>query len=116
MRKVELYVRSEKQLSPTTHQESGTCEHTATGQVEVFRPHGKLKFEQTKTLRESDKRALEIVGAIAKEKGWRVEVVDLSSYMGKMKASLKGVRSTPVMFIGGQKIEGVPTREQLLSL
>jgi len=115
MKKVELYVRSEKQLSSDTYRERG-CEHTATGQVDMLRPHSKLRFEKTRTLREIDKRALEIVREMAKEKGWRVEVHDVSSLVGRMRASLKGVSDTPVVFVDGQKIEGVPTREQLWSL
>jgi len=115
MKKVELYVRSKKQLSADTYKERG-CEHTFSGQVDVLRPQNKLQFVETKSILESDKRALEIVSETAKEKGWNVEVYDVSSFWGRIKAHLKGVNETPTLFVNDHKIEGVPAKEQLLSL
>jgi len=114
MKKVELYVTSEKHFLPDKYQER-VCEHTASGQVDISRPESKLRFAKTKELFESDKEALKIVSEIAKEKGWKVEVYDLSSLVGGLRARLKGVNKTPMMFIDDHKIGGVPKREHLLS-
>jgi hypothetical protein len=114
MKKVELYVRTEEQLLQDVYSEKG-CEHTATGQWDPNRPHSKLGFVKNKTLPERDKKALEIVQEIANERGWMLELHDVSSLAGKISAHLKGIDQTPTILIGGSKIQGIPDKEELLS-
>jgi len=116
MKKIELYVRSAEQLQPSTYEAGITCEHTASGQVDLFRPQSTLEVHASRTLLENDNRAFEIVHEIAKERNWKVQVCDVSSFTGKLKARLKGISQTPVVVIDDRRIEGVPKREQLMSL
>jgi len=116
MKKIELYVRSSKQLLPDTYEPRGTCEHTASGQVDLFRPQSTLIFQASRTLLENDNKAFEIVHEVAKERGWKVEVCDVASFTGRMKARLRGINQTPVVVVDDHRIEGVPNREQLMSL
>jgi hypothetical protein len=113
MKRIEVYVRSERQFSSETYQERG-CEHTATGRVDVFRPQSRLQLKKTKTCSADDEKALSMVNEIAEEERWEVKIHDLSTPQGKIKARLKSVHRTSTIFIGCCKIEGIPKREQLL--
>ena len=62
---------------------------------------------------EADKMLMEIVNEIAKEKGLIVEVYDVVSLKGKMKARSNDVKRTPAIVIGKQKSEGALTKEQI---
>jgi len=115
MKKIELYVRSAKQLAPHMYEARTTCEHTASGQVDLFRPQSKLEFQASRALLENDLKAFEIVQEIARERNWKVEVCDLSSFAGKIRACLKGINHTPVVILNNHRIEGVPNKEQLMS-
>ena len=76
----------------------------------------KETFKTQKILPKEDAAALKIVKELANEKGLVLEIHDVSSFKGKIKAKMKGVKTTPTVIIGKQRIEGVPTKEQLLSL
>lgn len=71
-----------------------------------------LKTE--KVMPEADRAALEVVNKVAEEKGVNVEVVDVSTFFGRLKAKRAGVKETPTIIIGKNKIEGVPEKEQVL--
>jgi len=64
---------------------------------------------------EADRLALEIVNKFASEKGLKVEVCDISTFKGKMKARLKNVRVTPTILIGERRIESEDELRQLRS-
>jgi protein-disulfide isomerase len=66
-----------------------------------------------KILSEKDREALQLVQTIATQRKYKVQIIDLASLKGKMKARLKGVRTTPTIIVGGNRIEGVPKKEQL---
>lgn len=109
---VEIYVRYE--LVSNTYKERG-CEHTATGQVDIHRPTSRLQFKSVRKLREADKKALDVVLGVAKEKEWKVKVCNLSTFTGKVKATFKGVKTTPTIIIGKHRITGIPKEQDLLS-
>jgi len=112
---VEVYVKSIRQFSTETYRERG-CEHTATGQVDLFRPQNKLQFKRIRGLPDEEKEALKIVDEIAKEKGFEVKVHDLSTFMGKIKARIRGISRTPTVLIENNKIEGKISKEKLIKL
>ena len=62
-----------------------------------------------------DRLALEVVNNFAKEKGLQVEVCDVSTFKGKLKASVKGIDKTPTIIIGKSRIEGELASELLRS-
>ena len=102
--KIEVYVRNEE---------------VVTGQAVIGRPvagHWCTAKETLKTQKvtpEADRLALEVVNEFAKERDLCVEVYDVSSFKGKIKASLKGVKTTPTIIIGNRKIEGEHTSRSL---
>jgi hypothetical protein len=116
MQEVELYVKTERKFSPETHEAAGVCEHTITGQVDMYRPHCMIGLKKTKALTGADISALQIVQDVADKKMWKVKVYDISSFSGKMKARMNEIRTTPTLLINNFRIEGVPERDRLLSL
>jgi hypothetical protein len=62
-----------------------------------------------------DRLTLEVVNNFAKEKGLQVEVCDVSTFKGKLKASVKGIDKTPTIIIGKSRIEGELASELLRS-
>lgn len=107
IRKIEVYIKNEE---------------VATGAAYIGRPIADhwCTFKETlkteKVILEADKRALEIVNEIVKEKGLKVKVCNVSSFRGKLKAKSKGITKTPCIIVGEKKIEGIPEREQILNL
>ncbi|MEM2975731.1 MAG: thioredoxin family protein [Candidatus Bathyarchaeia archaeon] len=82
--------------------------------------HGMCSWKDTlkteRVMLEADKIALEVVREVAREKNVRVEVIDVSTFRGKLRAKSVGIKETPTIMIGGNKIEGIPEKEQILKL
>jgi hypothetical protein len=64
-------------------------------------------------LSENDRLALEFTEQFANDKGLPVEVYDVHTFKGKLKAWLKGISTTPTIIVGTSRIEGELTPEQL---
>jgi len=106
--KIEVYIRTEE---------------VVTGQAIIGRPmsdgvttHYCTSRETLKTEKitpEADKLVLEVVNEFADEKGLDVEVYDVSTFKGRFKASVKGVKTTPTIIIGKARIEGESNLELL---
>ena len=62
---------------------------------------------------ENDRLALEFTEQFADGKGLPVEVYDVHTLKGKLKAWLKGIKTTPTIVVGASRIEGELTPEQL---
>jgi hypothetical protein len=69
-----------------------------------------------RVLPDADRQALDIVKEIAKNRNLQVVIYDVSTFKGRFIAALKGVKRTPTIIIGKQKIEEVPNKEQLLNM
>lgn len=62
------------------------------------------------------KRAKKIADEIAEEQGLELEICDLSdNFRNKVAAFLRGIK-TPTIEIGNRRVDGVPSKEELLSL
>lgn len=59
-----------------------------------------------KMMPEADRLALEVVKEFADSEGLSLEVWDVSTFRGKLKARLMGIKATPVIVIGHARIEG----------
>jgi hypothetical protein len=108
--KIEVYVRNEE---------------VVTGQTIIGRPmsdglttHYCTAKEALKTERvmpEADRLTLAVVYDFANAKELKVEVHDVTTFKGKLKASLKGIKTTPTIIIGKLRIEGEQSSELLKS-
>ena len=101
---IEVYIRNEE---------------VVTGQAVIGRPIGdhwctaKDTLKTQKVILEADRIALEVAREFAKENGLNVKVYDVSSFKGKIKADMRGVKITPTIIFGSQKIEGEQKLETL---
>jgi hypothetical protein len=69
------------------------------------------KYE--KIVPEKDRVVLAAAEAFASEKGLQVDVCDVATLTGKLKAKLRGIKETPTIIIGKRRIEGELSYEQL---
>jgi hypothetical protein len=104
-RVIEVYVKSEETLERPTGDYSIYDEHPC-----------QMKHDVMKILRPDDKRALEILHDVAKEKKSTVKVYDLLTSWGRLKAFARGIKTAPTVVIGSSKIEHMPDREELLKI
>ena len=66
-----------------------------------------------KIISEEETATLKLVKKLAAEKGFKIQIIDTANFRGKIRAKLKGVKTTPTIIIGDSRIEGTPKREEL---
>jgi protein-disulfide isomerase len=69
-----------------------------------------------KVISEEDKTALKLVKELAAEKSLKFRVIDVASLKGKLRARLKGVKATPTIIVGNDRLTGVPRKEEFEAL
>jgi len=70
------------------------------------------RFE--KFVSKNDVLALRVAREVAEESGLRLRVYDLAGLRGWIFAHVNKVRLTPTIIINAQRIEGVPSKDELL--
>lgn len=104
--KIEVYIRREE---------------VATGEAvggKVVGEHGCTVIRGVKTekmMQEADRETFEIVNQFANDKELSVEVCNLGTVAGRLKARRKGITKTPTVIIGSCRIEGEHPSEVLRS-
>jgi hypothetical protein len=58
-------------------------------------------------LPEADRQMLEIVEQLADESDAHLRIYDVSTLVGRLRAAQRGVRKTPVVIIGKERIEDI---------
>ncbi|MGD0978462.1 MAG: hypothetical protein ABR962_04900 [Candidatus Bathyarchaeia archaeon] len=102
-RTVEVYVRSEETLDPPPG-----------GNYADYDAHPCLeKYYLRKTLPPDLEQAIKALAAAAQEKGLTLKIYDVSTTVGRLRARVKGIKTTPVTIASGRKIDGIPTIEEL---
>jgi len=103
--KIEVYLKSEE----TKYEISGQLA------VQGHPRHG-FKKEVIVRLPENHERAKKIAEEVAEEEGLNVEIYDLSnSFKSRISAFFRGIK-TPTIVIGNKRVNGIPSKEKLLSL
>ena len=69
-----------------------------------------------KVISEEDEAALKLVEELAAEKNLRFRVIDVAGLKGKLRARLKGVKATPTIIVGNNRLIGVPKKEEFETL
>jgi hypothetical protein len=67
----------------------------------------------TMVMSENDELALKCAQEFADSEGLLIEVCDINTFRGKIRAQMKGVKTTPTIVIGRSRVEGKFTPEQL---
>jgi hypothetical protein len=107
--KIEVYVRTEKIIVGQYTSEpisDGVIKHDCLS---------KKVMEYEMRMPETDSEALRIVKDLARKKGVRVEVHDVSKLKDRLNAARKGIGKTPVIVVGKNRIEGESAPELLES-
>jgi hypothetical protein len=65
-----------------------------------------------KVISEEDREALKLVKELAAERSFNFRVIDVASLRGKLRARLKGVKATPTIIVGNNRLIGVPLKEE----
>jgi len=106
MKTIELYVKCEEQLKPPPD-----------GSYADYAYHPcQAKYNITKILSPTESKALEMLETVAKEKGVKLKVYDVTTFRGKLKAFSRRIKNTPCIVIGARKVGGSPNKEELLQM
>jgi len=97
--KIEIYIKTEKKLagqyfSPPVS--DGVMIHTCLS---------KKMLEYEKTLPQAEKQILEFMNNYCERKELPIEIIDLSTLKGNLKAKMKGITKTPTIAIDQEQIE-----------
>jgi hypothetical protein len=102
-RTVEVYVKSEKKLDPPPG-----------GSYADYDAHPCLQKRYIRNILPPDlEKAIKALGVSAQEKGLTLKIYDISTTVGRLRARVKGIKTTPVTIASGRKIGGIPTIEEL---
>jgi hypothetical protein len=72
--------------------------------------------ESQKIISEEDKAALKVVEELAAENSLRLRIIDIASLKGNLRARLKGIKATPTIIVGNNRLIGVPRKEEFEAL
>jgi glutaredoxin len=108
--RIEVYIKSDEVVVS-----SGMIGQPVSDGVTTHYCTIKETSKRERVMPEADRLALEIVNKLASERGLAVEVCDISTFKGRMKARLKNVRVTPTILIGERRVETEDDLRQLES-
>ncbi len=105
LNKIKVYIKSEEIM------------YEIVGQLAVQgHPCHGFKREVVVKLPDDHERAKKIVEEVAAEKGFDVEICDLKySLKSRISTLFRGIK-TPSIEIGSRRVNGVPSKKELLSL
>jgi tRNA G26 N,N-dimethylase Trm1 len=98
---IEVYVKKKKQV---------TRQYVTPPVWDGYQHHACMSKEVTEredVLPEADRQMLKIVEQLADESDAHVRIYDVSTLVGRLRAAQRGVRKTPVVIIGKERIEDI---------
>lgn len=98
---IEVYIRAEEVLTNEATTGAPLFDGVTTHYCTM-----KQTAKKEKIIPEADGWALEIVREFAASKGMHLEVWDVSTLKGKLKAKAEGIKTIPTMLVGGFRLEG----------
>lgn len=105
---IEVFVRNQKAVVESECVVPRETAHPCSGTTTT------VAYNEERILPEADQQALELARAVAEENDLKVKVYNLSTSFGSFKALIKGVRRTPTVIVGNERIEGTITKQSLL--
>jgi glutaredoxin len=103
---IEVYITNKEVITATSLEGRPLA---AAGEVHYCSMKEISKTE--KVISEEDVAALKLVKELAAEQNLKFRIIDVASSKGKLKARLKGVRTTPTIIVGNKRLIGTPKRE-----
>lgn len=98
---IEVYIRTEEVLTSKAIMGRPISDGVTTHYCTI-----RETAKKEKIMPEADRFALEVVKEFADSKGVRLEVCDVSTFRGKLRARSKGIKAIPTILVGGVRIEG----------
>ena len=107
---LQVYVKGEQKLAAENALVFAETGHPCSGTKSATT----LRKEQV--LPESHRQVINIARKVAEEKGMKLQIYDVSSKKGRLRALLASVNETPTMIVRNQRITENITGEKLLSI
>ena len=105
-KKIEVFIKNREILTQFEVSVDHSCWHGTAREIGS-------KVERV--LPEDDKHLLDIVRTVAKEKGLKVEVYNLSTWGGRLRARFKDIQKTPAIIVDNKRISERVTKRNLLA-
>ena len=99
--RIEVYIRNEEVAT----NQAIIIGHPISDGLTTHYCTAKETLKTERVMSEADRLALEVVQKFAGQNGLRVEVCDVSTFRGQLRARLRGIRKTPAVVVGGNRIE-----------
>jgi hypothetical protein len=108
---IEVYVNVKEVITQTSLEG-----RPITGASDVHYCSVKEISKTEKIISEEEKAALRLVETLCEDKDIKIQIVNVASLKGKLKARRRGVKSTPTIVAGNKHLVGVPKREEFKAL
>lgn len=108
---IEVYIKKKEVITSTSLEGRPLA---AAGEVHYCSVKEISKTE--KLVSEEDGEALKLVKELAAEKDIEVQVIDVATLKGKLRSRLKGVRTTPTVIVGDNRLTGALKKEEFEAL
>jgi hypothetical protein len=108
---IEVYIKTKEVITQTSLEgrplaAGGTVHYCSVKEI--------AKIE--KMISEEEKAALTLAETFANHRKFHIDVIDMANVKGKLRARLKGIKSTPTIVIGNKQLVGVPKKEEIYAL
>jgi len=115
MRKIiEVYVKREE-VPVVADYSSFSSDHAAC-RGWAYKEESYMQYKTKKIIPKRDEVALNLAIEVCKELKAELKIREVDTIKGRILAYLKGIKNTPAIVVGRNKIEGIPKKEQLRSL
>jgi len=110
-KQIEIYVTTKEVVTQTTLEGrplpgAGNVHYCAVKEIS----------KTEKMISEEEKQALTLIQEFARENGFTVQVIDLATLKGKLRARRNGINSTPTIIVGKSRLVGVPKEGEIEAL
>jgi len=108
---IEVYVNAKEVITQTSFEG-----RPLTGAGDIHYCSVKEISKTEKIISEEEKAALKLVKTLCERGDYKIQIISVSNLKGKMKARLKGIKSTPTIVVGNKHLVGVPKKEEFEAL
>jgi hypothetical protein len=106
MQAIEVYIKTEERLQPPP-----------SGSYADYDAHPCLqKYNVRRMIPPDFERALKNLETAATQRKITLKIYDVTTLTGKLKAFVRGVKTTPFTIVGAQRIEGLADLSKLVSV
>lgn len=106
MKVIEVYIKTEERLQPPPG-----------GSYADYDAHPCWQKHNIRRIIPSDiERALKVLEAAATQKNMTLKIYDITTITGKLKAFIRGIKTTPFTIIDSHRIEGIADPDKFVNV